>query len=87
MTLLAQHVLTGSVLDHCSAWSQQSVAMNLQHLIQAIKDMSTSSQDLARLLQQLKVSEESLRNQPQKVMEALNILNPSRESLGYLFLL
>ena len=61
--------------------------MNLQQLIQAIKDMSTSSQDLARLLQQLKVSEESLRNQPQKVMEALNIVHPSRESLGYLFLL
>ena len=61
--------------------------MNLHQLIQAIQGTSTSSQGLARLLQQLKVSEESLRNQPQKVMEALNMLDPSRESLGYLFLL
>lgn len=61
--------------------------MNLQQLIQAIKDMSTSSRDLAQLLPQLKVSEESLQNQPQKVVDALSIVHPSRESLGYLFLL
>ncbi|MCJ1241629.1 hypothetical protein MMC14_009635 [Varicellaria rhodocarpa] len=49
--------------------------------------MSTSSRDLAQLLQQLKVSEDSLRNQPQKVKDALGIVHPNRESLGYLFLL
>lgn len=61
--------------------------MNLQHLIQAIKGNSHNVQELTQLLQQLQVSEESLRNQPQKVIEALNVVDPSRESLGYLFLL
>lgn len=61
--------------------------MNLQQLIQAIKGNSHSLQDLAHLLQQLQVSEESLRNQPQKVIDALSVVDPSRESLGYLFLL
>ena len=62
--------------------------MNLQQLVHAIKDMSSRGpQELAQLLQQLKVSEESMRNQHQKVAEALTHLDPARESLGYLYFL
>lgn len=62
--------------------------MNLQQLVHAIKDMSSRGpQELAQLLQQLKVSEESLRNQHQKLPEALTHLDPARESLGYLYFL
>lgn len=62
--------------------------MNLSQLLHAIKDMSSRGpQELVQLLQQLKVSEDSLRNQSQKVVEALTHLDPARESLGCLFFL
>ncbi len=62
--------------------------MNLSQLLHAIKDMSSRGpQELVQLLQQLKVSEDSLRNQTQKVAEALTHLDPARESLGFLFFL
>ena len=48
---------------------------------------SRGPQELVQLLQQLKVSEDSLRNQTQKVAEALTHLDPARESLGFLFFL
>ncbi|KAA6424269.1 MAG: hypothetical protein FRX49_05481 [Trebouxia sp. A1-2] len=62
--------------------------MNLTQLLHAIKDMSSRGpQELVQLLQQLKVSEDSLRSQSQKVLEALPHLDPARESLGCLFFL
>ena len=61
--------------------------MNFQQLMHAIKDMSSRPQDLAQLLQQLKLSDDSLRNQNQKLPEALAHLDPASESLGYLYLL
>lgn len=61
--------------------------MNLQQLVQAIKDISSRSQDLNQLLQQLKVSEETLKNQRPHLLNALSELDPARHSLGYLFLL
>ena len=62
-------------------------SMNLQQLVQAIKDISSRSQDLNQLLQQLKVSEETLKNQRPHLLNALSELDPARHSLGCLFLL
>ena len=61
--------------------------MNLQQLLQAIKSNSARREDLVQLLNQLKVSEESLKGQPQKLADALAALDPFSESLGYLYLL
>lgn len=61
--------------------------MNLQQLVQAIKDISSRSQDLNQLLQQLKVSEESLIQQRDQLLFVLAELDPARDSLGYLYLL
>lgn len=61
--------------------------MNLQQLVQAVKDISLRSQDLNQLLQQLKVSEESLVQQRDQLLFVLAELDPARDSLGYLYLL
>lgn len=61
--------------------------MNLQQLLQAIKSNSARREDLVQLLNQLKVSEESLKGQQQKLADALAALDPLSESLGYLYLL
>ena len=61
--------------------------MNLQQLLQAIRDNSSRSQDLKQLLQQLKVSEETLKSQAAHLPDALAQIDPTAHSLGYLFLL
>ena len=64
-----------------------AIGMNLQQLLQAIKNNSSRPEDLIQLLNQLKVSEESLKGQPQKLADAIGALDPIKESLGYLYLL
>ena len=61
--------------------------MNLQQLVQAIKDISSRSQDLNQLLQQLKVSEDTLKNQRPQLLNVLSDLDPAIHSLGYLYCL
>lgn len=61
--------------------------MNLHQLVQAIKDISSRSQDLVQLLQQLKLSEETLLSQRDQLLNVLSELDPARHSLGYLYLL
>ena len=61
--------------------------MNLQQLLQAIKENSSRSQDLKQLLQQLKVSEDTLKTQVAHLPDALSQIDPAAHSLGYLFIL
>ena len=61
--------------------------MNLQQLLQAVRNTSSRPEDLQQLLKQLKVSDDSLRSQAQNIIEALTHLEPARNSLGYVYFL